>query len=155
MSKNQISIESLKQAYVHAKAKAEEVAERYNEKVADLAKVVEEAKSNWEASNAELIEEYGFAQERAKVNEEILRDNVIAVYKETGQKDVGFGCSVRVTKSYEITDMAKAKEWVKENIPVALVVDTKQLIAYVKGHEEVLELGFMAKTEKEGAVIGK
>ena len=113
-----------------------------DEKIAMLIK-------SFEASNAELIQTVAEAKESFDLYDGEIRSLAIEHFKETGEKTIGFGISVRVNTAYEYDEQKAVDYAISHNMPHLLKVDGTKF----KKFASITPIDFVEKKESASGVV--
>lgn len=133
-------IEKLYENAKYAKIALEEATTRYALIQEDLDKRLELVREVWRKENAEMIDEYTAVQACAVESDDAVRQEAVAEYNATGEKQVIDGVSVRVNKRLEY-DASVALDFAKTH-GICLQLDKKEFekVARTIAQEIVLEV---------------
>lgn len=144
------NIEALKQAALTAKAQKEEAEATLAAKKQDLTDKIAMLTKAWEISNAEVIKETELSQITFIEIDGAIRQLAIGTYKDTGEKQIGFGVSVRVNTAYEYDEQKAVDYAISHNMPHLLKVDGTKF----KKYASITPVGDWLKTvETVSAVV--
>lgn len=99
--------------------------QRYKDEMAAMLKHIIES-PNYSAAKQAAEE----AADRAAHLEESIRNAAIEHYTQTGEKTPHPKVTVKIFKTFSVTDPARVLAWVKQNLADALIVDEKKVKSY-------------------------
>lgn len=141
--------EKLKLVSAQAKAQKEELEADLDIKQKTLDEKIAMLKASFGMSNAELIGNVETAREKFTTIETELRERAVEHFKETGEKQIGFGISVRVNTTYEYDEQKAVEYAIAHKMPHLLKVDGTKF----KKFASITPIDFVKPVESPSAVV--
>lgn len=144
-----VFFETLKQTAMQSRSALDEATAPADEAREALKAKIEAITKSWEIQNAEVLQLEASAKVIHEVDDATIRDYAVKYFKETGEKQIGFGISVRVGTEY-VYDEDKAREYaIDHEMPHLLKVDGTKF----KKFASVTPLDFVSTEPKVSAVV--